>query len=272
MRLIAFGGDDRMLGAVDAARRAGWETLHIRDEAPQEPLRADAVLLPWPHSFREGRLVGGGLAQAQVLAMLPPCRVLLRGSGAEDAALTRAERVIDPGQDEAFVQVNAELTAEGAIACAMQRPGRALRGATCLVTGFGRIGQALTVRLTALGAFVIVCARSEKQMQAAHALGAHPVPLAQIASACAQAEVIWNTVPARILGENALERVGRDAQIIELASPPYGADPELAARMGVAFTVEGGLPGRYAPLDAGAALFDALQRAMTELKGGRANG
>ena len=272
MRLIAFGGDDRMLGALDAARRAGWDTLHIRDEAPQEPLRADAVLLPWPHSFREGRLVGGGLTKEQVLGMIPPCRALLHGSGVEGAALTQAERVIDPGQDEAFVQVNAELTAEGAIARAMQRPGRALRGSTCLVTGFGRIGRALTVRLTALGAFVIVCARSEKQMQAAHALGAHPVPLKQIAPACAQAEWVFNTVPARILGEDALKRVGRDAQLIELASPPYGADPELAARMGVDVAVESGLPGRYAPLDAGAALFDALQRAMTGLEGGRADG
>ena len=213
-----------------------------------------------------------GLTQAQVMGMIPPCRVLLRGSGAEDVSPTQAERVIDPGQDEAFVQVNAELTAEGAIACAMQRPGRALRGSTCLVTGFGRIGRALTVRLTALGTFVIVCARSEKQMQAAHALGAHPVPLAQIASACAQAELIFGTVPARILGEDALERIGRDAQIIELASPPYGADPELAARMAVAVTGEGGLPGRYAPLDAGAALFEVLQRAMTGIEGGKSDG
>ena len=33
MRLLAFGGDRRMEGALAAARRAGWETAHIREEA-----------------------------------------------------------------------------------------------------------------------------------------------------------------------------------------------------------------------------------------------
>ena len=274
MRLIAFGGDDRMLGAVDAARRAGWDALHIRDEAPQEPLRSDAVLLPWPHSFREGKLIGGGLAQEQVLGMIPPCRVLLHGSGMEDAALGQAQRAIDPGQDEAFVQVNAELTAEGAIACAMQRPGRALLGSTCVVTGFGRIGQALVRRLTAMDAFVIVCARNEAQMRRAHELGAHPLPLERIAQACAQADVIFNTVPARILQETALARIGEETLLIELASPPYGADPEAAKRLNVRMVFAGGLPGKYAPMDAGAALFEALQRRVMERgsEGGRSDG
>ncbi len=29
MRLIAFGGDARTDGVLDAAEKAGWETLHI---------------------------------------------------------------------------------------------------------------------------------------------------------------------------------------------------------------------------------------------------
>ena len=52
--------------------------------------------------------------------------------------------------------------------------------------------------------FVIVCARSEEQMRMAHAAGAHPVPLAQIAAACRQADVIINTIPAHVLGDAAL--------------------------------------------------------------------
>lgn len=278
MRLLAFGGDERMDGALCAARRAGWDTLHVRGEEDvrRDGLQADAVMLPWPHSFREERLVGGALDQERTLALIPPCRVLLRGGGVEEAALPQAGTLIDPARDEAFLQVNAQLTAEGALARAMQRHGRALLGSTCMVTGFGRIGQALTVRLAAMGAFVIVCARSEAQMRRAHELGAHPVPMLRIAAACAQAEVIFNTVPARILGEAALRAVGPDTLVIELASPPYGADLETAARLGVTIAVEGALPGRYAPLSAGAALFDALQRAMTdcarEREGGEAHG
>ena len=110
--------------------------------------------------------------------------------------------------------------------------------------------------------FVIVCARSEEQMRMAHAAGAHPVPLAQIAAACRQADVIINTIPAHVLGDAALAETARDTPIIELASAPYGLEMQKAVKLGLQVCVESGLPGRYAPLDAGEALFDALTRAM----------
>lgn len=262
MRLVAFGGDARMLGALEAAKRAGWETAYVcrEEDAPQAGTWADAVMLPWPHSFEDGKLTGTQLLRERTLALLPACGVALHGGGVTGQEMPGARLAFDPAHDEALLRVNAQLTAEGAIERAMQRPGRALLGSTCVVTGFGRIGQALTVRLTSLGAFVIVCARNEAQMRRAHELGAHPLPLERIAQACAQADVIFNTVPARILHEAALARIGEETLLIELASPPYGADPETAKRLNVRMVLAGGLPGRYAPMDAGAALFEALQR------------
>lgn len=274
MRLVVFGGDRRIQGALMRARGAGWETLHIcgEEDVPKEMSGADAVLLPWPHSFREEKLVGGALDKERVLALIPPCRLIVHGSGVEAAEMPQADAWMNPGTDEAFQRVNARLTAEGAIYRAMQRPERAILGDTVMVTGFGRIGQELTARLAALGAFVIVCARSEMQMRHAHDMGAHPVPLSQAASACRQADVIFNTVPAHVLGKGALEKIRKDALVIELASPPYGMNMELAKHMGIAVVIEGGLPGRYAPLDAGAALFDALLRALERTRGERKGG
>ncbi len=274
VRMIAFGGDERMQGAVQAAQRAGWEAQHVRMpwELGEIAERADAVLLPWPKSFFEEKLVGTQLSMEEVLAHIPPCSVLVHGSGVSGEALSQAAELLNPAQDEAFVQANAEITAEGAIARAMQRPGCALLGSTVVITGFGRIGQALCSRLVALGAFVIVCARNEGQMRKAHELGAHPMALSRIASACAQGDVIFNTVPAWVLGEAALARVGEDALIVELASAPYGMDLKLAAQMGVNVAVESGVPGRYAPLPAGAALFDAVQRAVSHHQQDRQGG
>ena len=104
-------------------------------------------------------------------------------------------------------------------------------------------------------------------MRMAHAAGAHPVPLAQIEKACGQADVIINTIPAHVLGDAALEGVPRDTPIIELASAPYGLNMQKAVKLGLRVCVESGLPGRYAPLDAGEALFDALISAMTKREG-----
>ena len=254
-----------MAGAAAAAGRAGWDTLHVCSAEDAQAIgdTADAVLLPWPHSFKQGKLFGTEMEEEQALSLIPRCRLLMHGAGL-DAPPPRAESCVNPERDEGFLAANADLTAEGAIARAMQRPGRALLNATVLVAGFGRIAQALTVRLCALGAFVIVCARSEAQMRRAHAMGAHPVPLSALNSAAAQAEVVFNTVPARVFSVEALTAISSESLYIELASEPYGADLTHAARMGVTVALESGLPGRYAPLDAGAALFDALQRAWMQ--------
>ena len=258
-----------MLGALDAAKRADWETAYVcrEEDAPQAGTWADAVMLPWPRSFEDGRLAGTQLPRERALELLPACGVALHGSGVTAQELPRAKRTMDPAHDEELLRVNAQLTAEGAIERAMQRPGRALLSSTCVVTGFGRIGQALVRRLTAMDAFVIVCARNEAQMRRAHELGAHPLPLERIAQACAQADVIFNTVPARILHEAALARIGQETLLVELASPPYGEDPEAAKRLNVRMVLAGGLPGKYAPMDAGAALFEALQRKAMEQDG-----
>ena len=273
MKLIAFGGDARMLGALEAAKRAGWETAYVCSEADLAglPKTTDAALLPWPHSFAGDLLAGTQISKQSLLACLPQCALFLHGSGIDPSELPAP--ALDPSQDEAFLRANAKLTAEGALFAAMARQGRALLGATVLITGFGRIAQELTLRLTALGAFVIVCARSEMQMRRAHELGAHPVPLSQAGSACRQAEVVFNTIPSQVLGKNELDKISRDALVIELASPPYGLNIELARHMGVHVLLESGIPGRYAPMNAGAALFEALERRfMSCQRGGDEHG
>lgn len=268
MRLLAFGGDMRMNGAVLAARRAGWDAEWLRAAGDAAPDRADAVLLPWPRSFADGRLnaqpPGDAPALERVRALVPPCRLLLLGAGARAEDFPQAARVLDPNADEEFLLANAALTAEGALSVAMRAAGRALLGSTCLVAGFGRIGRALASRLVALGAFTVVCARSEAQMRAAHALGAHPVPLSRLAEAAAPADVIFNTIPARVFGAEALAAIRPGAPLIELAGAPHGEDVEQALRLGVSLRVEGGLPGRYAPGEAGTALFEAARRALAD--------
>ena len=273
MRLIAFGGDERMCGALLAAEHAGWETLHIELETdiPAEMPGAQAVMLPWPRSFREEQLVSQreSLTRERVLALIPPCRAILAGGDVKDEELPQAAQIIRPERDEGFLRKNARLTAEGALATVMRVKKRALIGETALVTGYGRIGQEMAARLCAMGMFVIVCARNENQMRMAHAAGAHPVPLAQIGRGCRQADVIINTIPAHVLSTEVLEAMPRDTPIIELASAPYGLEMQEAVRLGLQVCVESGLPGRYAPLDAGQALFDAMITAMTRQEGTR---
>jgi len=97
----------------------------------------DAVFLPWPHSLRAERLVVDGermgMPKERLLAALPPCRLVLCGSGVEDEALAQASSICRPEKDELFLRRNAQLTAEGAVCTAMQHLGRSLLGCTCLI-------------------------------------------------------------------------------------------------------------------------------------------
>lgn len=263
MQLMAIGGDLRMNGLLRAARRAGFTCRYAQAaeelEVQKEPVTA--VALPWPVSFPGGVLAQTQISREQVMAALPACDYLMGGKLGE-ADFPMAKRIVDPSQDEEFIAVNARLTAEGAIAALLASEKDALMGRTCLITGFGRIAQALARRLWAMEMFVIVCARNEQQMQLAHRMGAHPVPLRQLSVASAQADIVLNTIPARVFGCDALSQMKPGVRFIELASAPYGADPEQAAKLGVSMEIMGGIPGKYAPERAGEALFGVLQRAM----------
>jgi len=268
VQLIAFGGDLRMNGLLRAARRAGFACDHVREKRELGALKqhADVLVLPWPRSFAGGMLFGTQIDERTLLDALPSGDLVMAG-GVKAQDFPRAGQVFDPSGDEELLLLNAKLTAEGAIAALLNGGRDALMGKCCLITGFGRIAQALTQRLTAMEMFVIVCARNEGQMQLAHRVGAHPVPMRELAFAAMQADYVINTAPARLFGSEALAQMKPGVRYLELAGVPYGADPEQAAHLGVSMEIMSGLPGKYAPERAGEALFDALSRVLQRMQG-----
>jgi dipicolinate synthase subunit A len=141
-------------------------------------------------------------------------------------------RLRDYYNHEGVLLRNAAITAEGAVALAMERTERTLLGSRVLILGGGRIAQALALRLRALGAEVTVYARRAEQRTLA---------------AC--------------LGCRALERLPTAAEgalNIELASAPGGfrdATGVVTAR---------GLPGKAAPLSAAEALLEPILAIIRE--------
>ena len=160
-------------------------------------------------------------------------------------------------EDEAYTQENAALTAEGALFTAVARMNRALRGSQCLVIGYGRIGKALTGLLRAMGALVTVAARREESRREA---GENSVSISYMPNILPRMDVIFNTVPAPMLGEKELRQVKPLCVMIDLASAPYGIDRDAAEALGLKAFLESGLPGRYCPLSAAEALLNYMER------------
>lgn len=162
---------------------------------------------------------------------------------------------------EELVTGNAFLTAEGAVGLAVQEYEGSLGGARCLVTGFGRIGKALCGMLRGMGAQVFCSARKAADLTAVRALGCQPLEYSQLAQPF---QVLFNTVPAQVLGAEVLARQRQDSLLIELASAPGGIDLEAAGSLGLRVLPAPSLPGRMSPKASGELIKETVFRMLEE--------
>ena len=152
---------------------------------------------------------------------------------------------IDYYAAEEVLLANANATAEGALALAIERTPFMLSGNPALILGGGRIGQFLAAKLTALGARVTVAARRQETVALCRAYGwdgrlYEDVPYKNF-------RLVFNTVPAPVLDEEHMAMLPKGALLMELASAPGGFDPETALEHHLKVCYAPGLPGKYSP-------------------------
>ena len=133
--------------------------------------------------------------------------------------------------------------------------------------GFGPVGQALAVRLSALGAGVTVCARRPEQRALAESLGLRAAPLTALAGLAPAFDTVVNTIPAPGLGDGVLARLRSGSLIVDLASKPGGTDFAAAARRGHRAIHALSLPAACAPETAGEAVARTVQTMLQEREG-----
>ena len=164
-------------------------------------------------------------------------------------------------QREELTVGNAFLTAEGALALAVEHAPGALGGSRCLVAGFGRIGKALCLDLRALGAQVDCAARKPRDLAAIRAMGCGALTYGQVSGPY---DVIFNTVPAPVIGEEILARQGPDTLLLELASAPGGICRGAAQARGLRLLDCPSLPGRFSPKASGELVKEAVYHILEE--------
>ena len=279
------GGDQRQAAL---ARQLAEEGHHVHTFAleragepgggavPSEELdgieRADCVVLPLP-VLGEGTelnapLSGERFPLGAVLDCLRPGQVVCAGRVDPAAtALAEARGLVlrDYLAREELAVANAVPTAEGAIQLAMEEMPITLHGSRVLVIGYGRLGKALAPRLAALGARVSVAARRWSDLAWIQARGFGVEHSGELHGWLCGYDLVINTVPARVLDEEALGDLKEDCLVIDLASRPGGVDLEAARRLGVRVIWALSLPGKVAPVTAGRAIKDTVCHMLEEL-------
>ncbi|MDE7297384.1 MAG: hypothetical protein K2N94_00975 [Lachnospiraceae bacterium] len=165
---------------------------------------------------------------------------------------------VDFLKEEAVLSENAVLTAQGCLAEILRAwPGK-LAAANVLVLGYGCCGSEIAGMLGSIGARVTVCVRRVESAWKAAQRGLCVCYAEGLAEELGRQDVIINTVPARLLGIELLKKLRRGALLVEIASQPGGFSPGEARECGVNAIFCPGLPGKYCPLGAAAAMADCL--------------
>lgn len=233
--------------------------------------RADCVVLPLPAAGPNGKLnaplAAEGHELPEVLDALRPGQLVCAGMADERLRSMARERGLilrDYFAREELAVMNAVPTAEGALQIAMEELPITLHDARVLVVGFGRLGRALAPRLRALGANVWVSARRYEQRAAAESMGLNSEGVDRLPDWLCSYDVVFNTVPAPVLGVEELAALKERALVIDLASRPGGVDMDAAATLGVRVVWALSLPGKVAPVTSGRYIKDTVYHIMEE--------
>ena len=279
MELLVVGGDKRHAALFELAQARGWHVMSMGLPGSMPcAVQADVAVLPMPYA-RDGRVPAPLCSDAPDIRdvmehVKPGARVYCGGADEALSALVQEKqlKIIDLYKDEAFARRNALSSAEGAIYALMRERDEMVAGADVLIVGFGRLGQALALMLTGMGARVRVAARREESRALAEVMGCEPVPMDALHIAVKGMSAIFNTVPACVIDDRTLLSMDADAIIVETASAPYGVDFDSARALGVRVLKEGSIPGRYCPRTAAAIMLDAIELDAANAEGGIKNG
>lgn len=266
--IAVVGGDNRSVALVEILRQADLQVrgFFILDEAEREALStylsiADAAVLPANHL---GGDVNGVIPQATICtALCNGTHVYTGKADGELLCLANANRlhVREFLRDEPFQRKNAALTAEGAIAMAIQNSEKTLLNAACVVTGSGRIAWSLLHLLRAFTPNIAMVARDENARIQAELLGYAAYSLDCAEKALRRADYVWNTIPQHVLCRDTLHAMRGKSMYIELASKPGGCDAADIAPW-TQYLPAPGVPGKLSPATASNVMAEFVLRDM----------
>lgn len=154
--------------------------------------------------------------------------------------------------------LNAIPTAEGAIKIAIEETDFTIHGSKVITFGLGKVGLTLAWRLNLLGAESYAVTRDRSAIARGKDLGLKMISYSQLPEYIKEMDIVFNTVPAKVIKENIISRMKKNSLIIDLASAPGGTDFQAAETYNIKALLALGLPGKVAPVSAGKILANII--------------
>lgn len=261
MQIAVFTGDKRQWYLAEALKE-NHRIVYIGkgDSGTECICDCDSIILPTPSFTEEARRI-----LEKIDGLGRHVRVVFGCKIPKDFGEWLKEqgiRVVDLMESEEVTLLNAIATAEGAVAEAIMLSPTNLHGSRALVLGFGRCGKVLAEKLKGLCREVCVAVRRSSAEAEANALGFETVSFSVLKKEAENFDYLFNTVPAPVLTKDVLEKINRDAVIIDIASSPGGTDFDYCLAHEIRAKLCGGLPGIYSPRTSGEILAEAVERRL----------
>ncbi|MBE7037773.1 MAG: dipicolinate synthase subunit DpsA [Ruminococcaceae bacterium] len=281
--LLLVGGDERFITVANTLSDYGFNTFvtafrknknfknNIRFlNSIFEMENADYVILPLP-ATKDKLTVFAPFSDTEIYlddiySNIKDCTLLC---GKVDESIENSVKkysidVIDYFADETLTILNCIPTAEGAINIAIENTASTIFGSNCLVLGFGRVGKILAKTLSSLGANTFVEARKNSDLAWIKAFGYEGIKLDELKNSINKFDIIFNTIPHKILNEDILSNLKKDCLIVDLASYPYGADINFCRDNKIKYIIASSLPGKVAPHFAGKLIANTINDIIYE--------
>lgn len=202
-----------------------------------------------------------------LLNMLETKQAFFAGGIPDDFAIAAKERgifIYDFMKNNSLALFNTIATAEGAICEAIQKSPRNLHHSKCAVLGYGRCGRTITNYLKGIFCNVSVFSKDADELALAGTIADNTSFLYELEKRVDEFDFIFNTIPAKILTDNILDKMKPSVTIIDIASAPGGVDYEAAQKLGINASLCLGLPGKYSPYSCAKSIINVIENNLKE--------
>ena len=284
--IAVVGGDRReqeiarLAAATGATVRAfgfpwpegGIAGVTLAASAAEALAGAKFALFPIPGIAPTGALFAPASAvpiipdRAMLAAMAAPAHIILGWGDDKLKAHAQALGITlhEYEWDQDLMLLRGPAIIEGLLKVVIENTSITIHKANVAVVGQGSIGFLLTRYMVALGAHTHVAARNAVQRAAAYAAGAEAHTLDELVALAPGLDMVFTTVPSRVVGREVLERLPAHALVVDLAAPPGGVDFEAAKALGLKAVWARGL-GSRAPVTVGASQWGGIARRIENI-------
>lgn len=259
-----------IIGLEKAKELENVFNIKIYKDLKQALENADVIISSIPFS-RDGLTINMPLSDNKIkiddLMDLIKEKTLIAGTVSNDIyEKYRDVKIIDIMKNEKLAILNTIATAEGAIKEIIQNTQINIHGSKIMILGFGRVGKTLTKKLEGLSAKVTVVSKEDEELAWAEALGYRNIKLDKIINEIQEYDIIINTIPHIIIDRQILEKVNKNALLLDLASDDGGIDKNTAKKYKLNLITALGIPGKIAPIATAKILKEVIYEILKERK------